>query len=209
MADEVRGEHKPGTFPEIKNPAVPSALPRRNYMLPWVLGSIVLLVLVLLLVLGRNRDGTSSTTTTQTTTQHVAGAPLREGSLADQLDQFLASKDGLPRTFSFDRLNFDPGSSAIRAADDNDLDDIARVFAADPDARADIIGYTDAQGPAGANQQLGADRARSVIAALQQRGADPTHFAARTGGQADPVASNATDTGRFENRRTELVVTKR
>ncbi len=192
--------------PEIKNPAVPSAQPRRNYMLPWVLGALVLLALILLLTQCGHR---SSGTTTATTTQRVAGAPLQEGTLAYQLDQFLASKDGLPRTFTFDRLNFDPGQSAVRSAETGDLDDIARVFAAYPHARAAIVGYTDAQGAPGANKDLGADRAKAVIAALQQRGVDPSRLEARTGGQNDPVATNATGPGRFENRGTELVVLKR
>ncbi|MDP9086811.1 MAG: DUF2171 domain-containing protein, partial [Pseudomonadota bacterium] len=127
-------------LPEIRNPAVASAAPRRNYMLPWVLGAVVLLALVALLTqLGRH-DKTTTTTTEQTVTQRVAGAPLREGTLAYQLDQFLASKDGLPRTFTFDNLNFDTGSATLREADMTDLDDIARVFAAYPRARAAIVG---------------------------------------------------------------------
>ncbi|MCA1654183.1 MAG: OmpA family protein [Sphingomonadales bacterium] len=151
-------------------------------MLPWVLGALAVLALILLLTQCGHRDDRSTTTTTQqTTTQRVAGAPLAQGSLADQLDQFLASKGGLPRTFSFDRLNFDTGKATIRSADEQDLNDIARVFAAYPSARAAIVGYTDAQGSSGANEQLGADRARSVIAALQQRGVDPKRFEARSG----------------------------
>lgn len=198
-------------LPEIKNPAVAATAPRRNYMLPWVLGALVLLALLALLTqCGKHDDGaTTTTTTTQTVTQRVAGAPLRDGTLAYSLDQFLSSKDGLPRTFTFDKLNFDTGSATLREADMTDLDDIARVFAAYPGARAAIIGYTDAKGSSPANANLGADRARAVIAALQQRGIEPARFEARTGGKNNPVAPNATGTGRFENRRTDLVVLKR
>lgn len=199
-----------GTIPEIRNPAVASAAPRRNYMLPWVLGALVLLALIALLTqCGRHDRATTTTTTTEQTTQRVVGAPLRAGSLADNLDQFLASKDGLPRTFTFDKVNFDTGSAQLRAADRTDLDDIARVFAAHPDARAAIIGYTDAKGTPGINASLGDDRARAVVAALQQRGLDPARLEARTGGENNPVANNADTGGRFENRRTELVVLKR
>ena len=83
------------------------------------------------------------------------------------------------------------------------------MFAAYPGARAAIVGYTDAQGAAAANKELGADRARAVVAALQQRGADPARIEARTGGENDPTATNASSGGRFENRRTELIVLKR
>ena len=180
-------------------------------MLPWVLGAVVLLALVALLTqLGRHDKSTTTTTTTeQTVTQRVAGAPLREGTLAYQLDQFLASKDGLPRTFTFDNLNFDTGSATLREADMTDLDDVARVFAAYPQARAAIVGYTDTRGARSANASLGADRAQAVISALQQRGVDPSRFDARTGGENDPVAPNSTAPGRFENRRTDLIMLKR
>jgi outer membrane protein OmpA-like peptidoglycan-associated protein len=198
-------------LPEIKNPAVAATAPRRNYMLPWVLGALVVLALLALLTqCGKHDDRTTTTTTTtQTVTPHVAGAPLRDGTLAYSLDQFLSSKDGLPRTFTFDKLNFDTGSATLREADMTDLDDIARVFAAYPGARAAIVGYTDANGNPQANANLGADRARAVIAALQQRGIDPARLEARTGGENNPVAPNATGTGRFENRRTDLVLLKR
>lgn len=198
-------------LPEIKNPAVSSASPRRNYMLPWVLGALVLLALIGLLTQCGHHDSRSATTTTttQTVTQHYAGAPLQQGTLAYDLERFLGSSDGLPRTFTFDRLNFDPGQATIRTQDLSDLDDIARVFAGYPHARAAIVGYTDAQGTPTANKQLGADRAKAVVAAFQQRGVDPSRLEARTGGADNPVASNAQSGGRFENRRTELVVLRR
>lgn len=211
-ASGARAAATDNPLPPIKNPAVDTSVPRRNYMLPWVLGALVLLALILLLTQcgdrGKDRQATT-TTTQQTTTQRVAGAPLREGTLAYQLDQFLASGDGLPRTFTFDKLNFDSGQATVREQDKGDLDDVARVFAAHPKARAAIIGYTDAQGSAPANKELGADRARAVIAALQARGVDPSRLEARTGGKNDPVASNSSGSGRFENRRTELVILKR
>ena len=201
--------HSP--LPEIKNPAVDSASPRRNYMLPWVLGALALLVLILLLTQCGHHDNKVATTTTtqQAVTQRYAGAPLREGTLAYDLDQFLASKDGLPRTFTFDKLNFDTGSATVRDADKGEIADIARVMAGSPSARAAIVGYTDARGNPNANTTLGADRAKSVIAALQASGLDPSRLEARTGGENNPVATNADTHGRLENRRTDFVVLKR
>ncbi|HXH00035.1 MAG TPA: DUF2171 domain-containing protein [Sphingomicrobium sp.] len=185
-----------------------------NKLLWLILGGLALLALIIALSqCDGDRDERSAVredeATTEVVTPRVAGAPLREGSLAEELDRFLSSKDGLPRTFTFDQINFDSGTANLREADREDLDDIARVLAAYPESRAAIVGYTDAAGPAATNRELGGDRARAVIAALGQRGIGAKRLEARTGGEEQPVATNADNSGRFENRRTELVILKR
>ncbi|MCY7399238.1 MAG: OmpA family protein [Sphingomonas bacterium] len=121
----------------------------------------------------------------------------------------MGSKDGLPRTFTFDAVNFDSGTATLRGEDNDDLNDIARVLAAYPSSRAAIVGYADARGDSRFNRDLGANRARAVVNALAARGVPADRFEARTGGAAAPAATNATPGGRFDNRRTELVILKR
>ena len=186
---------------------------RKANWLPWIIGGLALIALIAALSQCEREDADDATrgdtASEEVVVPRVAGAPLSEGTLAYSLEQFLASEDGTPRTFTFDRLNFNTGQATIRDADDRDLDDIARVFAAYPKARAAVVGYTDARGDAAGNKELGADRARAVIAALAGRGVDPERFEARTGGEDAPEATNASEGGRFENRRTELVILKR
>jgi outer membrane protein OmpA-like peptidoglycan-associated protein len=199
-------------LPPLRNPAVGGAEPRRNYMLPWVLAGLALLALILALTQcdkDKDRARTVDVATPQVVTPRVAGAPLREGTLAYDLDRFMGSKDGLPRTFTFDGVNFDSGTANLRGADSGDLDDIARVLAAYPDSRAAVVGYADAEGNSDFNRDLGANRAKAVVAALASRGVPVDRLEARTGGETDPAATNATPGGRFENRRTELVILKR
>ena len=188
----------------------------RPNWLPWAIGGAALLALILVLSQCHKTDDGVATTDTSATAQQeeiipprVAGAPLAGGSLAFELDRFLSGKDGTPRTFTFDKLNFDSGKASIRGADNADLDDIARVLAAYPGSRAAVVGYTDAKGDAVNNRELGGERAKSVIAALAARGVDPDRLEARTGGENDPAASNANAGGRFENRRSELIILKR
>lgn len=206
------GAAKPANpLPPIRNPAVDGAAPRRNYMLPWVLAGLALLALILALS-QCDRDDDRAVRTSEgpaIVTPRVAGAPLIPGTLAHDLDRFMASEDGLPRTFTFDVINFDSGTANLRGADNNDLNDIARVLAAYPDSRAAIVGYADARGDSNFNRDLGASRARAVIAALAARGVPAGRLEARSGGETDPAATNATPGGRFENRRTELVILKR
>lgn len=201
-------------LPPIRNPAVGSAEPRRNYMLPWVLGGLALLALILALSQCDGDDNgraakRSDNDAPAVVTPRVAGAPLIPGTLAYDLDRFMASEDGLPRTFSFDAVNFDSGTANLRGADSDDLNDIARVLAAYPGSRAAIVGYADARGDSRFNRDLGANRARAVVAALGSRGVPAERLEARTGGESDPAATNATSGGRFENRRTELVILER
>ncbi|HUQ13271.1 MAG TPA: DUF2171 domain-containing protein [Novosphingobium sp.] len=189
----------------------PAGDARKVNWLPWIIGGLALIALIAALSQcdKDDADDAAVTPSEEVAVPRVAGAPLAEGSLAYSLEQFLAGEDGTPRTFIFERLNFNTGQATIRDADDRDLDDIARVFAAYPKARAAVVGYADARGDASDNKELGADRARAVIAALAARGVDPDRFEARTGGEKDPEATNASAPGRFENRRTELVILKR
>lgn len=215
-AGAAAGAHgaKPANpLPPLRNPTVDGAAPRRNFMLPWVLGGLALLALILALATcdgdKDRREVRTAETVPAVVTPRVAGAPLVPGTLAHELDRFMASKDGLPRTFTFDAVNFDSGTANLRGADNDDLNDIARVLAAYPDSRAAIVGYADARGDSNFNRDLGANRARAVVTALAARGVPTERLEARSGGETDPAATNATPGGRFENRRTELVILKR
>ena len=65
-------------------------------------------------------------------------------------------------------------------------------------------GYTDSVGSAGANQRLAARRAGAVKHYLVVKGLDPAMIDVIARGEADPVADNASPTGRAQNRRTEV-----
>ena len=78
-----------------------------------------------------------------------------------------------------------------------------------PNARIRIAGYADARGTDAANMALGKARADSVKSALVAQGINAGRIETVSGGETDPVDTNATAGGRFENRRTELVVTAR
>jgi outer membrane protein OmpA-like peptidoglycan-associated protein len=69
-----------------------------------------------------------------------------------------------------------------------------------------VAGHTDDVGSAQYNQGLSERRARSVAQYLEQKKIQPVRMAVVGKGEAMPIASNATEGGRAENRRVEIYV---
>jgi outer membrane protein OmpA-like peptidoglycan-associated protein len=122
---------------------------------------------------------------------------------------YLGGTEALPRTFVFEKLNFDTAKSDIRPADRNEVNELAAAMKQYPNSRVRIVGYADARGAAAANATLGKERADSVKAALVAEGIDAARLDTASGGETNPVDTNATSVGRAENRRTELIVLQR
>ena len=125
------------------------------------------------------------------------------------LGTYLGGTGPTPATFTFEKLNFDSAKSDIRAADAAEVDQVAAVLKQYGNAKIRIAGYADARGSEPANAELGKARAESVKAALVGKGIEGGRIETASGGETYPVDTNATAGGRFENRRTELVVTSR
>ncbi|RUT34519.1 cell envelope biogenesis protein OmpA [Arsenicitalea aurantiaca] len=68
----------------------------------------------------------------------------------------------------------------------------------------DVYGYTDSTGSDNYNLDLSQRRAVSVATALSNQGIDQRRFYIEGRGKANPIASNATEQGRAQNRRVEI-----
>ena len=69
-----------------------------------------------------------------------------------------------------------------------------------------VSGYTDSIGSESYNNALSMRRARTVATYLREHGLQADRFVVNGLGKSNPVASNATDDGRAQNRRVELVL---
>ena len=184
---------------------------KRPNWLAWV--ALLLGVLALLFALSRCHREAPVVAQQNNSTNVIAETPNAKTSAVlagtSGLGDYLAGSDPAPRSFVFEKLNFDTAKSEIRAADTGEVVSVAAVLKQYPKARIQIAGYADARGSGAANATLGQERADSVKSALVAKGIKADRIKTATGGESDPVGSNATSGGQFENRRTELVVTER
>ena len=111
--------------------------------------------------------------------------------------------------FSFDRLEFETDSAALKPSSQEQLANIAAILKAYPQVNVKIGGYTDNTGNAANNLKLSQARADSTLNALAGLGIAKSRLAAEGYGQQFPVADNATPEGRQRNRRIDIRVTKK
>lgn len=84
------------------------------------------------------------------------------------------------------------------------LDSVALVAAEYDKTTVEVEGHTDSTGSAAYNQALSERRAATVATYLANRGIDRQRILAFGRGFSEPVADNATASGRAMNRRVEL-----
>jgi OOP family OmpA-OmpF porin len=99
---------------------------------------------------------------------------------------------------------FDTNSSYIKDEAHPLLDEVVSILEKNPQIEVEIQGYADNTGTAEYNQWLSERRAKRVMDYLVTKGITPERLQAKGYGSTRPVASNATEEGRAQNRRVEL-----
>ncbi len=102
-------------------------------------------------------------------------------------------------TFQSDQSNVEPQFYET-------LNSVATVLQNYPKTLVDVYGHTDSTGSDQYNLALSNRRAMSVANYVSGRGVDPRRVYVTGFGETKPIASNATESGRAQNRRVEIQI---
>jgi outer membrane protein OmpA-like peptidoglycan-associated protein len=109
-------------------------------------------------------------------------------------------------TQALDKIEFRSGSASIHRAAAYVLDGLAALLQRCPDAEVEIAGHTDNVGDEEDNRALSQRRADRVMQYLVNEGVAARRLTAVGHGAQKPIASNADEAGRSENRRIEFIL---
>jgi outer membrane protein OmpA-like peptidoglycan-associated protein len=101
---------------------------------------------------------------------------------------------------------FDTGKSTLRPESNSELDRLLKLMKDVPTLKIEISGHTDNTGSATLNETLSQSRAEAVVAYLTSKGIAANRMVAKGYGASKPIASNNSDDGKQQNRRTEFEI---
>jgi outer membrane protein OmpA-like peptidoglycan-associated protein len=208
---------RPIGAPAIRRVADPE---RRGWLAPLVLlGALMLIAIPLLRAMRRPVIRTQvlhnlpaeavSRATIPLALPNGQSLTVARGSAAYQLASFLGGTDATPARFTLSPMNFEFASAQLTPESLATVDEVATILRAYPTATIRVESYTDSVGTPAANLDLSRDRSETVKGLLGGKGIDPTRVTTAGLGQENPIASNETESGRAQNRRTDIVVTGR
>lgn len=119
-----------------------------------------------------------------------------------------STADELVHALNLQIINFATDSAEIPEENKAILDKAAELIKQIPDAHLKITGHTDTQGSHAYNLDLSQKRAQSVHDYLVSKGVSDEKLEMQGASFDEPVATNATEQGRFRNRRIEFTVFK-
>ena len=103
-------------------------------------------------------------------------------------------------------VTFQTDSATVNSAFNDTLVSVGLVLKKFNKTIVDVTGHTDNTGSDAHNQDLSQRRAVAVATILANQGVDQRRFYIEGKGESDPIASNATESGRSQNRRVEIQI---
>lgn len=113
--------------------------------------------------------------------------------------------EGIKITFDSGIL-FATNSSELQSAARSNIQSLAKVLNKYPDTNILIEGDTDSEGTEEYNQELSERRAEAVANYAKGFNVAGSRISTVGNGETQPVASNATESGRQQNRRVEIAI---
>ncbi len=101
---------------------------------------------------------------------------------------------------------FDFDKATIRPESANELERLIKLLNENPTLKIELGSHTDSKGSDDYNQKLSQSRSQSVVSYLITKGIATDRLVAKGYGETVAVATNDTDDGRQQNRRTEFKI---
>lgn len=102
---------------------------------------------------------------------------------------------------------FDVNKYELKPGSMDELNKVVMLLTENPTINIQISGHTDNVGKDADNIALSLNRAKAVTGYLSGKGINPKRIVFKGYGSSNPIATNDTEEGRSQNRRTELSIT--
>ena len=109
-------------------------------------------------------------------------------------------------TIALRNIFFNTASYDLLPASNAELDKLVKLLQSNPTVRIELGGHTDNVGADAANLTLSDQRAKAVREFVIAKGIEADRITAAGYGETKPIATNDTEEGRAQNRRTEVTV---
>jgi outer membrane protein OmpA-like peptidoglycan-associated protein len=103
-------------------------------------------------------------------------------------------------------ITFDSDQSDVKAQFYDTLNSVALVLTEFDQTIIDVVGHTDSTGDDNYNYDLSRQRAASVARYLSSQRVASSRFSVDGRGEREPIASNASTSGKAQNRRVEITI---
>lgn len=101
---------------------------------------------------------------------------------------------------------FDYAKATLRPESSQELDLLVKILTDNPTIRIELSGHTDSRGAEDGNQRLSEARAKSCVDYLVAHGIKIDRLEFKGYGETKPIATNETEDGMAQNRRTEFKI---
>jgi outer membrane protein OmpA-like peptidoglycan-associated protein len=191
-------------------------------ILPWILGLIAIIAICIFIFRKKdkgddyaNRDKTTYNSASDNAAAAAGWNAIDWNAPAASYDEVtdrnieVRSKDNYSIYGLGQDVLFDKDAATIRPDAENNLKQIASsINKRYGSGQVAVFGFTDATGSEEHNQQLSEQRATAVKDWFANHGIDNNHISLQARGENNPAATNATEEGKQQNRRVEIVARK-
>ena len=132
--------------------------------------------------------------------KNAVGKPIL---LEVPLQKIAVGKKVVLKNIFFDTNKFD-----LKPESKTELEKMIEFLTENPKVSIELSGYTDNVGDDAYNLELSKNRAKAVYNYLVTNQISPSRLSSKGYGKTNPVATNSTEEGRANNRRTEFLITK-